>query len=169
MDKSLQHAPVEHAEGQAHKVAYDLFLKTIKGMTARERTEQLQTLLHDNQQASLLAGLDVMRMKDFDLTKKNFETAYFIVKEEISLTKYAKILELEQKHGVDLGCAYRNKNTCGLFIDFIADDLAKQLKEKLDKRHFYSVLTDGSTDSGIIEKGAIFVMSFNPTPPVQTE
>ena len=124
----LLHAAVEHAEGQAHKRAYDLHLKS-KSISACERTDILQPLLDEGRQRSIMQGLGVMQMKDFELTKKKFETAYFVAKEEIPLAKFSMILELEDKHGVVLGNAYRNNVTGGCMIDYIADNIMKELKE----------------------------------------
>ena len=56
---------------------------------------------------SVLRGLDVMK-QDFEKTKKRFETMYFVVKEELPIPDFSKILELEERRGVELGNAYRN-------------------------------------------------------------
>ena len=45
------------------------------------------------------------------LTHKKFETAYFIVKEELPLRKFKRILALEELH-VELGNGYHNNNMC---------------------------------------------------------
>ena len=101
----------EHAEGESHKKAFDLHLQNV-GLTARERSETM----HQNA-GGIVRGLDVMKQKDFELTKKKFETAYFVVKEELPITKFSKILELEEKHGVALGKAYRNNMSGSTMID----------------------------------------------------
>ena len=41
-----------------------------------------------------------MQQKDLEQTKKKFETAYFIAKEELPISKFANVLELEERHGV---------------------------------------------------------------------
>ena len=92
----LLHAAKEHAEGEAHKKAYELYLRS-RGMTVHERTERIEASTTD---VGVVRGLDIMRQKDFELTKKKFETAYFIVKEELPISKFSKVLELEEKHGV---------------------------------------------------------------------
>ena len=55
---------------------------------------------------------------------KKIETAYFIAKEELPLTKFERILALVELHNVELGNAYCSNNMCGEFFDYIADDLA---------------------------------------------
>ena len=66
----MLNAAKEHAEGQAHKKACDLPLQD-KGLTVCERSETM----HQNA-GSIVPGLNVMRQKDFELTKKKFEAAY---------------------------------------------------------------------------------------------
>ena len=58
-----------------------------------------------------------MKQKHFELTKKKFEAAYFVVKEELPIAKFTKILELEENQGVALGKTYRNKNKTYRFND----------------------------------------------------
>ena len=152
-------AAIEHVEGEAHKKAFEMHLRS-KGLSAHERTH----ILKPSQNEGVIQGIDRMQQKDLEFTKKKFETAYFVVKEELPLSKFHKILELEEMHGVELGNAYRNEITGGVLIDYIASSLSKELKLWLDKTEFYSVLTDGSTDVSIVEKEAIFVLTFDPMP-----
>lgn len=74
------------------------------------------------------------------------------------------MLDLEERLGVDDGTAYRN-NSRGVFIDYISESIAEELKQKLAKVHFYRVLADGSTDSGTSENEAVFAVHFAPDPP----
>ena len=156
----LLHAAIEHAEGEPHKKAFDLYLRS-RGLTTHERTELLEP---SHSQRGIIHGIDNMNQKDFEFTKKKFETAYFVVKEELPLSKFPKILELEEKHGVLLGNAYRNSMSGALIIDYIADSLSRDLRKHLEHTNFFSILTDGSTDASIIEKEAIFVITFDPSP-----
>ena len=90
------------------------------------------------------------------LTRKKFETAYFKAKEELPLTKFERILALEDLHNVELGNAYRNNNMCGEFIDYIADDLALKVLQKLKNSNFHSDSWDGITDVSVSEKETKF-------------
>ena len=82
--------------------------------------------MHQNARG-IVHDLDVMKQKDFELTKKKFETAYFVVKEELPITKikFTKILE---KHGVALGKAYVNNMSGSMIIDFNGKWLSNELK-----------------------------------------
>ena len=118
----LQHtAAVEHATSEPHKKSFDLFMKQ-KGLNVKEWNEALKDIHSDNKQSSIFSGLATIQRVDIELTKKKFETAFFIAKEELPLIKYKALLALEEKHGVTLGHAYWNENT-GVFIDFIAESL----------------------------------------------
>nr|XP_047135399.1 E3 SUMO-protein ligase KIAA1586-like [Hydra vulgaris] len=96
-------------------------------------------------------------------------TAKMQTKEELSLCLYPKIIQLEEKHGVVFGQAYKKENTCGVFIDYIALSLAIDLKNKLNTRNFFTILIDGSNDVSIKEKEAIFAVTFNPAPTGKSE
>ena len=160
----LQHAAaLEHVNGDPHKLAYDLFLKN-KGLTTRERGDIIKQTL-DKSQTAIAQGFAVSESKNFETSKKKFETAFFVVKEEIPIAKYKQILSLEEKHGVVIGAAYRNDTSAGIIIDYIADSLKVKLKKELEQINFYSILTDGSTDASTSEKEAMFVVTFDAKPP----
>ena len=90
------------------------------------------------------------------LTHKKFETVYFIAQEELPLTKFERILALEELHpNIELGNAYRNNGMCGEFIDYIADDLALKVLQKLNSSNFHSALWDGTTNVSVSEKETI--------------
>ncbi|XP_065667866.1 zinc finger protein 862-like [Hydra vulgaris] len=165
----IQHsAAVDHANGLPHQRAYELAMKS-KGMDVSERNDKLSNLQKEMRQTDILSGLKTMTTKDLNLTKKKFELAYFIAKEELPLSVYPKILRLEENHGVEFGQAYRNKITCGTFIDYIGLSLSNILRNKLKTRNYFSILIDASTDVSAIEKEAIFIISFDPTPIGKTE
>ena len=55
---------------------------------------------------------------------------------------------MEERHGVDLGAAYKNRDSAQNFTHYIAECQRRQLQTNLGACHFYSVLMDGSTDKG---------------------
>ena len=153
------HAAIEHAEGEPHEKAYDLHLKE-QGLSICQRSE-----VSNPNSGGVLHGLDVMKQKDFEKTKNKFETMYFVVKEELPIIKFSKVLELEERHGVELRNAYRNSMPGSIMIDFIGKCLLNDLKKTLEQSEFFSILIDGSTDVSIIEKEALFAITFDPSPP----
>lgn len=98
-----------------------------------------------------------------ELTRTKFETAYSIVKETLPLLKYPILLKHEEIHGVEISKAYRNGNAGGLFIDITSENLADDLKEKLNNCNLYSMLTNGSTDAAT-ENKVVFLSYFDPCP-----
>ena len=105
-----------------HEVAYDLFLKE-KGKSANKRIDILKETLRNNRQIGIVDSIN-MNIKDFELTKKKSEVAYFIAKEELPLSLFPKLLNLEKRHGVELGTACRNRKYAGKIIDYISEKLA---------------------------------------------
>ena len=97
-----------------------------------------------------------MNKKDITLTCKKFETAYFIAKEELPLTKLERILALAELHNVQLGNAYHNNNMCGEYIDYMTNDLALKVLQKLKSSNFHSALWDGTTDASVSKKETFF-------------
>ena len=63
---------VLHAEGKAHEVAYDLLLKE-KGKAANERTDILKETFRDKRQVGIADSVNIMNIKDFELTKKKLK------------------------------------------------------------------------------------------------
>ena len=93
-----------------------------------------------------------------------FETTYFITNFQLPISKFKKIRALEVTHGMHLGKAYANDTSAGVMLDFIGDSIVLDLKNTLENRNFFSLLTDGSTDASVTKKEAIFVVVFSPTP-----
>ena len=124
---------IDNAEGVPHKEAMKHYWKT--------HTEE-----RDHNQQSIKSGLARINEKDVTCTHKKIETAYFIAKEELPLTKFERILALEKPHNVELGNPYCNNNMCGEFIDYMADDLAMKVLQKLKSSNFHNALWDGTTD-----------------------
>ena len=137
----------QHAKGKPHRYAFAKYMQSI-GENYIERRKEGQD--------SILKGLRAMEEKDREETRKKFDTAYFIAKEELPLAKFDRILDLEERHNVAIGNAYRNSNQCGTFVDYIADEMAEDTRCNLDEVNFFSTLFDGATDASIIEKETLF-------------
>ena len=72
------------------------------------------------------------------------ETAYFIAKEELPISKFEKIYTLEVKHGVQ-------NTSASVMIDFIVDSMAMDLKRTLENCKFFRLFINGSTDASITD------------------
>ena len=73
----------------------------------------------------------------------------------MALQKYPALHELEARHGVDLGQSYTTK-------DFARSTTLQSqqlvITHSLSASHFYSFLTNGTTDAGNIEDELVVIM-----------
>ena len=81
---------------------------------------------------------------------------YLMVKEGIAFEKYVALYELEARHDVDLGSAYKTAPSAKLFI---AESQRRQFFQSLSETKFCSFLMDGSTDAGNIEQELFILLS----------
>ena len=90
------------------------------------------------------------------------DIAYFIATEEIAFTKYPKICDLEARHGVRVGTTYRSDMAGKDFVHYIAEAKQKHLLQNLTEANFFSLLLDGSTDTGNIDNEVVLVVWCDP-------
>ena len=76
----------------------------------------------------------------------------------ILFTNYPALCELETKHGVEVCLAYHNQNAGRIFCHFIAESKKEHLVEAPSKAKFFSLLMDGSTDTGNIDDELFVVL-----------
>ena len=84
--------------------------------------------------------------------KEKFDISFLLAKEHIPLIKYPAIHELEERRGIDLATSYKNRASGRNFVHYIAESQRQQFAGFPSISHFYSVLMDGSTDKGRVEK-----------------
>ena len=88
--------------------------------------------------------------------EKLFRTAYLVVKENLSFTKYASICKLQQLNGLELGENYLTDMACSRFVKSIAGDLRNEIAHSINDCRFVSILSDGATDKGIVEEEMVY-------------
>ena len=93
------------------------------------------------------------------LKHKKFETAYCMAKDELSLKTFDRILALEEFHNVELSSAYNNNNMCGEFIDYIANDLALKILQKLKSSNFQCFLGWDNRCTSVRERDNVCAVS----------
>ena len=91
--------------------------------------------------------------------KRKFEISFVLAKEHIPFLKYPAIHDLEERHGVVLGAAYKNRDSARNFVHYIAESQRQHLYTTLASSHFYSILMDSSTDKGR-DENELFVILF---------
>ena len=102
-------------------------------------------------------GESLKRMCDSDrksLTVK-FNCAYYLAKQERPYSDNPILLSLHEKNGVKVGTSYLNDRATTNFTDHIGKVTRESLHKDFAKANFFSVLNDGSTDSGVIEQEQI--------------
>lgn len=85
--------------------------------------------------------------------QRKFDICYVMVKENMMM-----IHDLEVRHGVNLGYAYKTKDSAKNFTHYIAESQRHYFIDLLSKTHFYSFLMDGSTDAGKVEDELVVIM-----------
>lgn len=83
-----------------------------------------------------------------------FNTAYFLAKEELPFTKYAGLIRLQKKNGIEVSSTYANDTKCAEMTQTVTKLLADNFSCKLDNAHF-SLLIDGASDVAGIENETI--------------
>ena len=80
-----------------------------------------------------------------------FNTAYAIAKKGKPFPDFEYICEL------DLGENYLNDHACQKFVLSAASIIHDDIKRVVAKNHFVSVLSDGSTDSAVVEQEIVYL------------
>ena len=91
---------------------------------------------------------------------KKFDVCFMMAKESLPFTKYPALLELESRHGVDLGPAYRTPDSANTFTSYIAKSQRQTFQNALSSSalRFFSFLMDGTTDAGNQEDELIVLL-----------
>lgn len=79
-------------------------------------------------------------------------------KDIIAFCKYSALHKLEVRHGVDLGFAYKTKDSAKNFTHIIAKRQCQEFLHTSLAASFYSFLMDGSTDAGNVEDELIAIL-----------
>ena len=146
---------VDHAKSDTHKTAFSLYNKK------QGQSPKTESYISQQNQSKLDFSLNPQQIEDF---KRKFDISYFVVKEELPLSKYEKIIALEKRHGVPHGSTYSNRAAATEFISFQSEEVLTQLSRDVLKSKFYSILFDSTTDKTVSEQEAVFVLYFEPDP-----
>lgn len=86
-----------------------------------------------------------------------FRTCHAIAKTGRPFTDLDWMCKLDDMKGVDIGSIFRNDKAARIFIHFIAEVERRALKEKLEKCKFFSLISDGVSDSDVAEAALVYV------------
>ena len=159
--KNFKKSAVEdHTKSKPYMKAYWLFLHS-QGVALKKRAKYFSFNAGNE---SIVSGFLKKDPKDLSVIKIKFEVAYFGANNELPFSKYKEVLSLEKHHSVQMSDSYISDTVCYNFIGFIGLDLKDQLLKDLAKAKFFSVLSDWSTDSLLIENKIIYCLYFDPCP-----
>ena len=131
---------VDHARSEVHKDA--MSRKRAKSAKARGESAVLTSPI-----GCALSTLDSTTRARMG---RIFDLCFMMAKESIAFAKYPSLLELEKRHGVDLGHAYTTADSAKLFTGCIAKSQRQSFFNSLygSGTRFFSLLMDGTTDFG---------------------
>ena len=88
--------------------------------------------------------------------QRKFDICYVMAKKSLVFRKYQALHQLEECHGVDLGCVYKTRESAKTFTHYIAESQRRNFVNNFTSS-FSSFLMDGSTDSGNVENELVVV------------
>ena len=143
---------VDHAKSDQHVHAMNLL-----------RKEQAQAQgASVASYAPIAQSLSTLSEDEHQKLKTKFDIAYFVATEHLAFRKYPKICELEARHGVNVGSAYRHENAGKEFVHYIAETRRRDVLTTLAKAKFFSLLMDGSTDHSNADNELLLVLWCDP-------
>ena len=89
--------------------------------------------------------------------KRLFRNAHALAKHSRPYTDYNWICKLDITKELDVGQTYTNEKACVAFIHYIANTERKITTEILENAPFFSLISDGSTDSSRQEAEILYV------------
>ena len=119
-----------------------------------ESKERATTELKDTPIGKALLKVDEHEKKRLRFL---FNTAYAVAKKGKLFSDFEYICELQIKNGLDLGENYLNDHACQKFVLSAANIIRDDIKSVVAKNHFVSVLSDGSTDSAVVEQEIVYL------------
>ena len=84
--------------------------------------------------------------------QKLIRTAFYVAKSGLAFTKYIEICKLQQLNGMEVGTNYLTDLACKRFVELIASNIKEDLRQQFNSCRFVTVMSDGSTDKGILKK-----------------
>ena len=122
-----------------------------KAALARKRAEAARACGESVVQSSPIGcALSTLDLPTRARMGRIFDLCFMMAKESVAFAKYPSLLELEKRHGVDLGHAYTTADSAKLFTGFIAKSQWQSFFSTLYScgTCFFSLLMDRTTDCG---------------------
>lgn len=139
----------KHIQGRAHQHAKQLFDQNTLGDVFSTQIVK---------ESPIGRGLKKMAEIDRNVMLTRFNTAYYLAISERPYSDAEDIITLNEMNGMIRSSKFRNERAMATLTDSIADDLKENLIAELNKIRYFSLLTDGSTDKGITEQEALYLL-----------
>ncbi|XP_057291390.1 zinc finger protein 862-like [Hydractinia symbiolongicarpus] len=141
----------KHTNSQQHKEAVELKKRSEMGAEVYAQSVLTTTPIG--------SGLRKMAASDKKNLRVKFNTAYYVAKKERPFSDYPDLLKLQLKNNVPkFGESYKHERAAATFTEHIAKVDKENLGKTLAKTRYYSLLNDGSTDTGICEQELVYVL-----------
>ena len=99
-----------------------------------------------------------MTEKDLETLRVSFNSANYLVKQQQSFSDNPNLFFLQQKYGVKNFKSHVTDQAATEFTDHIEKVSKDELIETIKKSKYFSLLTDGSTYSAMIEEEVIYLL-----------
>ena len=106
-------------------------------------------------------GLTKIGEKDLETLRICFNSAYYLVKQEHSFSDYPNLITLQHKKSIKKFQSYVTDRVAADFTDCIAKVKKEDIIKAISTSNYFSLLTDGSTDSAVIEEEVLYLLFLN--------
>ena len=134
-----------HAKSAAHSWA-EAKWKAMKSSSSSDRPTSPATKI-----------LQTLTQVECDRIQKLFRTAHALGKKAVPFSNFKWMCELDMAKGVDIGKTYHNADMAKEFVHFIAEVEREEIRKKYYSAKFVSLLSDGSTDTSVLEQEIIYM------------
>ena len=135
---------IDHASSNQHKTS----MAYLKADLAKANNQSFSPIAHS------LMNMDATTRERM---KRKFDICYVMAKEVMAFSKYPTLYNLESRHEVDLGVAYKNDVSAKSFTHYLAQSQRDHFVRSLSKSYYFSFLMDGTTDSEKVEDELVIV------------
>ena len=122
---------LDHVASDQHKAA----MSRLRTAQARASNEPVTSY------APIARSLLILNEPERGRMRRKFDVCYLMAKEGIAFEKYVALYELEARHDVDLGSAYKTAPSAKLFTHYIAESQRRQFFRSLSETKFCSFIT----------------------------
>lgn len=158
-------AVAEHAQSKLHKQALRLEESEQATNENRKARVHVPPPTSDAPIVQAVSNMGRITAEEKAAMQRLFDIAYLLAYKGRPYSDFIDHIEIEKLHGVNFmpSSAYENDMGCKLFIHFAAKALYElELKDKIKRANFVTVLSDGATDAACIEKEVVYILFVDP-------